>query len=353
MRERSSSIIDGGASPDLSRIGIVRRGASAFSAIGSKIALGIRPHALRVGERRHSREGRFPASGSATRRMSRLMSAAAPSSRSRMTHIAERPGSDIALSVAAEDLHLFDAGTGQAIAHGELARMSDPLIVGIDAGTSVIKSVAFTSTASRLRSPRCPTPMTPFPAAVPSRTWRGPGADTAETLAAARREDTRARRTRARDVGHRAGRRHVADRQGGRTRGASVALARCARGVDRRGICALARPCATLQANRHRPERLPDEPQLAWMTRHRPEILARATTAFHCKDWLYFKLTGERATDPSEANFTFGEFRTRNYAPHILDELGAGELQAPPAARSSTAPSMRRASARKRPRLPG
>ena len=32
--------------------------------------------------------------------------------------IAERPGSDIALSVAAEDLHLFDAETGHAIAHG-------------------------------------------------------------------------------------------------------------------------------------------------------------------------------------------------------------------------------------------
>ena len=35
--------------------------------------------------------------------------------------------------------------------------------------------------------------------------------------------------------------------------------------------------------------------QLAWMTRNRPEVLARATTGFHCKDWLYFKLTGDRA----------------------------------------------------------
>jgi erythritol kinase (D-erythritol 1-phosphate-forming) len=67
--------------------------------------------------------------------------------------------------------------------------------------------------------------------------------------------------------------------------------------------------------------------QLAWMQRHRPDVLAKSTTAFHCKDWLYFKLTGDRATDPSEANFTFGEFRSRSYAPDILDELGASDAK--------------------------
>ena len=53
--------------------------------------------------------------------------------------------------------------------------------------------------------------------------------------------------------------------------------------------------------------------QLAWLARHCPQALARATTAFHCKDWLYFNLTGERATDPSEGVWTFGDFRTRRY----------------------------------------
>ena len=66
---------------------------------------------------------------------------------------------------------------------------------------------------------------------------------------------------------------------------------------------------------------------LVWLTRHRPELLKRATTAFHCKDWLYFKLTGVRATDPSEANFTFGDYRTRQYTPHVLDALGAGDAK--------------------------
>ncbi len=67
--------------------------------------------------------------------------------------------------------------------------------------------------------------------------------------------------------------------------------------------------------------------QLVWMARRRPEVLARAATAYHCKDWLYFKLTGERRTDPSEANFTFGQYAARTYAPDILDILGASDAK--------------------------
>ncbi|OUD09585.1 carbohydrate kinase [Marivivens niveibacter] len=62
--------------------------------------------------------------------------------------------------------------------------------------------------------------------------------------------------------------------------------------------------------------------QIAHMDRHSPEQLDRATTAFHCKDWLFFKLTDVRATDPSEACFTFGDFRTRGYDDTVIDALG-------------------------------
>lgn len=62
--------------------------------------------------------------------------------------------------------------------------------------------------------------------------------------------------------------------------------------------------------------------QLVWLKRHAPEVLARAATACHCKDWLYFKLTGERVTDVSEGCFTFGNFRTRAYEPELLYLLG-------------------------------
>ena len=66
--------------------------------------------------------------------------------------------------------------------------------------------------------------------------------------------------------------------------------------------------------------------QIAWMKRHQPERLARAATCFHCKDWLYFRLTGERAADPSEGMFTFGDFRTRSYRPEILEWMGDRRL---------------------------
>ena len=66
---------------------------------------------------------------------------------------------------------------------------------------------------------------------------------------------------------------------------------------------------------------------LTWMKRHAPELLGRAATALHCKDWLYFRLTGVRATDPTEGVFTFGDFRTRDYSDDVLQALGLQDLR--------------------------
>lgn len=65
--------------------------------------------------------------------------------------------------------------------------------------------------------------------------------------------------------------------------------------------------------------------QLAHMIHTFPEQLAKAATAFHCKDWLFFNLTGVRATDPSEASFTFGNYRTRSYDESVIKSLGLEE----------------------------
>ncbi|MDF1632561.1 FGGY-family carbohydrate kinase [Mycoplana sp. MJR14] len=62
--------------------------------------------------------------------------------------------------------------------------------------------------------------------------------------------------------------------------------------------------------------------QLAHMDRHAPELIGRAEVALHCKDWLYLNLTGIRATDPSEASFTFGNFRNRRYDDTVIEALG-------------------------------
>jgi erythritol kinase (D-erythritol 1-phosphate-forming) len=67
-------------------------------------------------------------------------------------------------------------------------------------------------------------------------------------------------------------------------------------------------------------------PQLAWLQANTPESVSRAATAFHCKDWLYFRLTGMRATDPSEVTFSYGNFRTRRYDPETARLIGIADL---------------------------
>jgi len=62
--------------------------------------------------------------------------------------------------------------------------------------------------------------------------------------------------------------------------------------------------------------------QLLFMETHHPETLDKSKTAFHCKDWIYYKLTGIKATDPSESCFTFGNFRTQDYDNNVISGLG-------------------------------
>ncbi len=62
--------------------------------------------------------------------------------------------------------------------------------------------------------------------------------------------------------------------------------------------------------------------QMAHMAATCPELLDQAEVALHCKDWLFLNLTGIRATDPSEASFTFGDFRNRRYSDTVIAALG-------------------------------
>ncbi|GLS88182.1 carbohydrate kinase [Cypionkella aquatica] len=62
--------------------------------------------------------------------------------------------------------------------------------------------------------------------------------------------------------------------------------------------------------------------QMAHMDRFHAQLLDAAEVVLHCKDWIYLNLTGVRATDPSEASFTFGNFRTRAYDDSVIDALG-------------------------------
>ena len=62
--------------------------------------------------------------------------------------------------------------------------------------------------------------------------------------------------------------------------------------------------------------------QINYIEKTSPDILNKSQTAFHCKDYLYMKLTDVRATDPSEACMSFGNFRTRNYDDEVIKNVG-------------------------------
>ncbi len=202
--------------------------------------------------------------------------------------------------------------------------MKDSVLIGVDAGTSVIKSVAFTIDGRQLAVAAVANTYLVLPDGGAeqdmARTWT----DTAATLRElSEKVPNLSQRLAAISVTGQGDGMWLIDKEGDPVapawlwldaRAASIAeefvagpdyqdhYARTGTGVN------------ACQMSIH----------LTWMQRNRPEALARATSAFHCKDWLYFKLTGKRATDPSEANFTFGNFRTRSYAPQILETLGSG-----------------------------
>src|SRR5207247_1768422 len=63
-------------------------------------------------------------------------------------------------------------------------------------------------------------------------------------------------------------------------------------------------------------------PLLAWLDRHQPERLDVAATAAYCKDMLFQRITGIRATDVSDASVPFLDPRTRDYSAEALAACG-------------------------------
>lgn len=203
--------------------------------------------------------------------------------------------------------------------------MSDA-IIGIDAGTSVIKSVAFSVTGEQLAAFALPNRYDSVPGGGAeqdvARTWT----DCAASLRGLGEElPDLAARTRAIAVTGQGDGTWLIDAAGEPVtpawlwldaRAADLADDLRADPGDRARFATTGTGLAACQQG----------PQLAWMKRHRPEPLAAAATAFHCKDWLYYKLCGRRATDPTEGIFTYGDHRTLAYAPDVIDFLGLSDL---------------------------
>ena len=200
--------------------------------------------------------------------------------------------------------------------------MKRDLIIGIDAGTSLIKAVAFTLEGVQLASAARPNRYTrPAPGHV-EQDMAGTWTDTVATL----RDLAQA----VPDLGLRAAGLAVTGQGDGTwlVDAAGEPVAPAPLWLDSRAAATAAEFVASPAHALHYASTgtglnaCQQSIQIAWFARHRPELLARSTSALHCKDWLYFRLTGQRATDPSEGLFTYGNFRTREYAPDVLARLG-------------------------------
>ena len=196
------------------------------------------------------------------------------------------------------------------------------VIIGIDAGTSVIKSVAFATSGRQIAA-----------ASVPNRYGTRPDGAAAQSM-----EDTWKRCVRTlRDLVNK-----VENLAG---RAAAIAVTGQGDGtwlvdpdgkpvseawlwLDSRAAPTVRRLLAS-DADRER-YRVTGTglnacqmgAQLAHMKDTAPELIAAADLALHCKDWLYFELTRQRATSPCEATFTFGDFRARKYDDRVIEALG-------------------------------
>ncbi len=67
--------------------------------------------------------------------------------------------------------------------------------------------------------------------------------------------------------------------------------------------------------------------QLRWLQEHEPETRGRTIAALRAKDWIFLQLTGEISTDETDASHTYFDVRRRTYDPRILQLLGVETWQ--------------------------
>ncbi|MGW8527817.1 FGGY family carbohydrate kinase [Nocardiopsis sp. NPDC055824] len=63
-------------------------------------------------------------------------------------------------------------------------------------------------------------------------------------------------------------------------------------------------------------------PLLAWLDEHEPGSLDRAATAGYCKDAVFARLTGRRVTDASDSSMPFGDGSGKGYSDTVLELTG-------------------------------
>lgn len=196
------------------------------------------------------------------------------------------------------------------------------LLIGIDSGTSVVKAVAFTLTGVQLAVFAVPNSYQTGADGAATQSLSQTWADCATALRGlAEKVPDLAARTAAISVTAQGDGTWLVGADNRPVGDAWLWLdARAAATVDR--LAASPANRARFEATGTGLNTCQQGTQMAHMDRFHPDLLDQAEVALHCKDWLYLNLTGVRATDPSEASFTFGNFRSRAYDDQVIDALG-------------------------------
>jgi sugar (pentulose or hexulose) kinase len=63
-------------------------------------------------------------------------------------------------------------------------------------------------------------------------------------------------------------------------------------------------------------------PLIAWYQQHKPGAIPPGSTLFCCKDWIKFKLTGTVTTDESDGSIAFMDLAARQYDPRLPEWMG-------------------------------
>ncbi len=200
--------------------------------------------------------------------------------------------------------------------------MPRDILIGIDAGTSVIKSVAFDLSGRQIAVASTPNNYTTRADGAAFQSLTTTWNDCSATLRIlGDKVPDLARRTAAIAVtGQGDGTWLVGKDNAPVTDGWLWLDARSAPAVDRLSVLDTDR--ARFEATGTGLNCCQMGTQLAHMQATTPDVLDKAEVALHAKDWLYLNLTGVRATDPSEACFTFGNFRTAAYDESVIEALG-------------------------------
>ena len=68
-------------------------------------------------------------------------------------------------------------------------------------------------------------------------------------------------------------------------------------------------------------------PILNWLRDHEPDALERSATLFYCKDWIKYRLTHTRTIDPSDATLPFLDVETLKYSDTVPDLVDVPEIR--------------------------